>query len=196
MPMTNGVRTIGSPLPDNFLGEFFGPLLKGIEHTTGEAGFHLLVSTTPGPGAVSDFLAALSRVVGGLLAFAGSLGHEGLVFCQGSGLPTVLIHQMPPPSLDLPCVTVENRRVLCAVFDLIEVHHRRRIAFLRGRDDQEDSPGVRWGYREALEAHGIPFGAPWSCGVISINAWPRRRSGACWGQEHGPMWMRSLPATR
>ena len=40
---------------------------------------------------------------------------------------------------------------------LIEVHGRRRIAFLCGPAGNEDSYWRERGYRESLAAHGIPF---------------------------------------
>ena len=40
---------------------------------------------------------------------------------------------------------------------LIEVHGRRRIVFLQGPRGHEDSVWRERGYREALEAHNLPF---------------------------------------
>ncbi len=40
---------------------------------------------------------------------------------------------------------------------LIEMHHRRRIVYLRGPLGHEDSVWRERGYREALESHNIPF---------------------------------------
>jgi DNA-binding LacI/PurR family transcriptional regulator len=60
--------------------------------------------------------------------------------------------------MDIPCVTVENKAASRKIVEhLIQVHGRRRIAFLKGPERQEDSYWREMGYRDALEAHGIPF---------------------------------------
>jgi DNA-binding LacI/PurR family transcriptional regulator len=69
----------------------------------------------------------------------------------------VLIHQSSPASLAVPCVTIENKAASRAIVEhLIRVHGRRRIALLRGLQSNEDSHWREVGYREALEAHGLP----------------------------------------
>ena len=40
---------------------------------------------------------------------------------------------------------------------LIEKHNRRRIVYMQGPEDHEDSLWRERGYREALEIHNIPF---------------------------------------
>jgi len=82
----------------------------------------------------------------------------------------VLIHQSPPPhlpqagntgqadALDIPCVTVENKAASYRLVEhLIVTHGRRTIGFLRGPHSQEDSYWRELGYRQALDAHGLPF---------------------------------------
>jgi DNA-binding LacI/PurR family transcriptional regulator len=60
--------------------------------------------------------------------------------------------------LNIPYVTIENKAGAWKLVNhLIEVHTYRRIAFLRGPENHEDSYWRELGYREALESHGIPF---------------------------------------
>jgi DNA-binding LacI/PurR family transcriptional regulator len=69
-----------------------------------------------------------------------------------------LLHQTPPESLNIPVITIENKDgAVMLITHLIEVHDRRRIVFLRGPNGHEDSLWRERGYREALEAHNIPF---------------------------------------
>jgi DNA-binding LacI/PurR family transcriptional regulator len=68
------------------------------------------------------------------------------------------LHQTPPDGLHIPVITIENKDGAQKLVDhLIEVHNRRRIAFLRGPKGHEDSEWRERGYRESLAAHGIPF---------------------------------------
>ena len=155
---TRKTNTLGLLLAD-IHGDFFAPLLSGIENATSEAGFDLLISTSGRPGPRKEFPRSLGEHnTDGLLIFADSLGETGLAHCHESGFPTVLIHQTPPDSMDIPCVTVENKAASRKIVEhLIVEHGRRRIAFLKGPAGHEDSYWREMGYREALEAHGIGF---------------------------------------
>jgi LacI family transcriptional regulator len=139
---------------------FFTPILSGIEAGAREAGLGLLIHCTgdgpsPGPG--------YRRPMGphntdGLLVFAASLEDAELVHLHEMDFPLVLLYQAPPDGLNIPYVTVENKMGARELVNhLIEVHAYRRIAFLRGPENHEDSYWRELGYREALESHGIPF---------------------------------------
>lgn len=155
---TRRTHTLGLVLAD-FHGDFFAPLLSGIERAAGEAGFDLLIAAHGRPGPHDEFPLSLgAHNTDGLLVFSDSLAEAGLAFSYAQGIPMVLIHQSPPASFDIPCVTVENRAASRKIVEhLIEVHGRRRIAFLKGPEGQEDSYWRETGYREAMESHDIPF---------------------------------------
>lgn len=94
----------------------------------------------------------------GLLVFASSLADEELAYLHRRGFPLVLLHRAPPDSLDIPCITFENKSGARILVDhLIDVHGYRCIAFLRGPPDREESYWRELGYRESIAAHGIPF---------------------------------------
>jgi DNA-binding LacI/PurR family transcriptional regulator len=150
---TRQTNALGLLLTD-ISGDFFVPLLRGVEAATAEAGFSLLISTA------RDRLSHSAGVhnTDGLLVFADGLDEARLRYCHNLGFPLVLIHQSPPGSLDIPCVTVENKAASCRLVEhLIVAHGRRAIAFLRGPQSQEDSYWRELGYRQALDAHGLPF---------------------------------------
>jgi LacI family transcriptional regulator len=132
---------------------FFTPILRGIEAGAREAGFGLLIYCTEGQPS--------PRPMGphntdGLLVFASSLTDEELGRLHEAGFPMVLLHQSPPRGLNIPYITFENKAGARRLVDhLIEMHGYRRVAFLRGPEDQEDSYWRELGYRESLEAHGI-----------------------------------------
>ncbi len=153
-------------------GDFFAPLLSGIEAVTSEAGYDLLISTSGRLGPRDEFPTSLgAHNTDGLLIFANSLGPAGLAQCHAMQFPIVLIHQSPPDGLHIPCVTVENRAAARSLVEhLIEVHGRRRIAFLRGPEGHEDSFWREAGYRKALEGHGIPFDP----NLVAVGGFDRR----------------------
>ena len=153
---TRRTNTIGVLLSD-MLGDFFQPLLTGIETVARENGFEILISMTgvtrPQDQRVRPF--GLHNT-DGLLIFSGSLTSEGIAQAHATGLPLVLIHQSSPDGLGIPCVTVENKAASRKIMEhLIVAHQRRRIVLLSGPEDNEDARWRELGYREALAAHSI-----------------------------------------
>jgi len=152
--------TLGLVLPE-ISGYFFPPLLRGIEAGARENGFDLLIHSTQRAG--GDSTTGTRRPLGehntdGLLIFTNSLDEAELARLHAIGFPMVLLHQSPPDSLDIPCVTFENKAGSRRLVEhLIQVHGYRRIAFLRGPEGHEDSYWREMGYREALATHGIPY---------------------------------------
>jgi DNA-binding LacI/PurR family transcriptional regulator len=144
---------------DEITGEFFNPMLRGISMATGEAGYDLLIHSTYRGGRVGAYPLG-EKNTDGLVVFTDSLPDEELRRMNEMDFPVVLLHRSSPAGLNIPCVTVENKRGAREMVDyLIEQRGYRRIAFLRGPDSHEDSAWRERGYREALEAHGIEFDA-------------------------------------
>jgi len=148
-------NTIGLLLSE-ISGEFFPSMLKGIEAGTYEAGYDLLIHSTKKEGPSRRPLG--EHNTDGLLIFTDSLDHRDLHRLHSMNFPIVLLHQSPPDSLNIPVITIENKDgAVMLINHLIETHHRRRIVFLHGPAGHEDSVWRERGYREALEAHNIPF---------------------------------------
>jgi DNA-binding LacI/PurR family transcriptional regulator len=151
-------NTIGLLLPE-IGGWFFPSMLRGIELAARQAGFDLLIHTVD----VEYPLKTSRRALGmhntdGLIVFTNSVSDEELSYLYENNFPIVLLHQTPPDGLNIPVITIENKDGAQKLVDhLIEVHGRRRIAFLRGPEGHEDSEWRERGYRESLSAHGIPF---------------------------------------
>ena len=83
---------------------------------------------------------------------------EDLARLNSIGFPMVLVHRTSPPALPIPSVTVENVEITKKLVEhLIQVHHKKRILFLRGPIHQEDSARRESGYQSALAANKIPF---------------------------------------
>ena len=138
-------------------GAFFPLLLKGIESEARAVGYELLIHSTQGQHAHQRKPLG-EHNTDGLLVFTSSLELEELYRLQGINFPLVLMHQTPPDGLNIPVVTVENKDgAEMLVSHLIEEHARRRIVFLRGPEDHQDSQWRERGYREALKSHKIKF---------------------------------------
>ncbi len=136
-------------------GDFFAPLLSGIESTARAAGYDLLISTA-GRGSARLDLPVGPHNTDGLLVFANSVGEMALRRYFELGFPMVLVHQSPPEGMEIPAVTVENKAASRKIVThLIERHGRRRIVLLQGPADQEDSHWREIGYRQALASCGI-----------------------------------------
>ena len=150
-------NTIGLLLT-NVHNDFFAPLLAGIEGMVSEEGYNLLVATCRPPLREGSRLPLGRHNTDGLLVFADSLDDDHIARFHDRRHPLVLIHRTPAEGQKIPFVTVENKAASRQLIEhLITVHGRRRILFMRGPEQQEDSYWREVGYRAALDAHGIPF---------------------------------------
>ena len=135
-------------------------MLQGIECVTREHHLNLVISSTQGEPAPKK---GYQRIIGptntdGLLVFADVLSDQELTYLFENQFPVVLMHQNPPAGVPIPMVTVENKKSATLLVEhLIQVHGCRRIAYLQGGENQEDSHWRELGYREALDAYGLPF---------------------------------------
>jgi LacI family transcriptional regulator len=150
-------QTIGL-LVTNLHNDFFAPLLAGIEGAVSENGYNLLVASYR-PEYRRDYQLPLGlHNTDGMLVFADSLNDDQIRLLYRRKFPVVLVHRTPSNGLDIPFVTVENKAATQKLVDhLITEHGRRRIIFMRGPGQQEDSYWRELGYRAALADHGIPF---------------------------------------
>jgi LacI family transcriptional regulator, galactose operon repressor len=152
--------TLGLLLPE-IGGAFFPPLLRGIESEARLAGYDLLIHATshiPHASTPAPHRPLAEHNTDGLIVFTQSIDADELARLHRNKFPLVLLYQSPPADTGIPSVIIENRSgAQKLVNHLIEVHGRRRIAFLRGPDGNEDSDERERGYRSALKSHGIPF---------------------------------------
>ena len=141
----------------NVMNDFFSPLVNGIFSVTTENNYNLLVAVSKpemrGKGIPSPIG---PHNTDGTLVFANGLTEEQLVELCRNRFPVVLLYRTPPPNLNIPFVAVENKAPSRKLIDhLIDTHGRKRIMYIKGPDDQEDSHWREMGYRESLAAHGL-----------------------------------------
>jgi len=152
-------NTIGLVLSD-ISGEFFSPMLRGIEAGTREVGFDLLIHCTH---EAENAEARINYQLGehnadGIIIFNESLATDEIARLHRRQFPIVLLYRSPPTGLDIPYVGFENKLGARKLVDyLIDERGYQRIAFLRGPDGVEDSYWREMGYRESLAAHNIEF---------------------------------------
>ena len=151
-------NTIGLLLPA-ISGHFFFPMMLGIENGAHENGYNLLVHSAVRPEKQYEGQMPLGlgeHNTDGLIIFAHSLNKKELHRLHEFGLPMVLLHQSPPDGLVIPNVTFENKEGSRKLVEhLIVEHGYRKIAFLAGPEEHEDSYWREMGYLEAHQAHNI-----------------------------------------
>ena len=151
-------NTIGLLLPE-ISGHFFFPMMFGIESGAHENGYNLLVHSAVSPEKQYEGQVPLGlgeHNTDGLIIFAHSLSEKELRRLHNFGLPMVLLHQSPPDGLVIPNITFENKEGSRKLVEhLIVEHGYRRIAFVAGPEEHEDSYWREMGYLEALQAHEI-----------------------------------------
>lgn len=150
-------RVVGLLL-NNLHNDFFVPLLNGIESVIRQKGYNLIIATYHANSREYAQPPIGPHNTDGLLVFSDCLTDDDLASLTASGFPIVLVHRTPPATLSIPSVTVENVESTRQLVDhLINAHGRRRILFLRGPIHQDDSIRRELGYKNALDANGIPF---------------------------------------
>lgn len=148
--------TLGLLLTD-IRSDFFTPMLRGIEGITNEEDYHLLISTV-GNQSLPATLPLGPENCDGLIIFLDILAEEQLRQLYEIHFPMVIIYQTPPADLPIPQITIENKSATNKLIThLIEVHHRKNIAFLQGPENNEDSAWRELGYKNALKDHQIPL---------------------------------------
>lgn len=149
-------NTIGLLLPS--IGEdFFGQMMRGVEAEVAGSGYDLLIATQSEMTTTPIKHQLLGRHnTDGMLIFTGNVFESAVLPLYRERFPVVLLYQSPPDDLPIPYVTVENKNGTKKIIDhLIEKHDRKRIVFLRGPVDNEDSFWREKGFRESMKNHGL-----------------------------------------
>jgi LacI family transcriptional regulator len=140
-------HTVGLLLPD-LHGEFFSEVIRGIDGEARRSGFHLLVS-----GFHSDqqemaaVLRAMRGRVDGLIVM--SPDREAAVLCEHlpTGLPVVLLNNLSGAART---IAIDNYGGAVAIVKhLLGIGHRR-IAFVKGPEQNADAGERLRGYRDAI----------------------------------------------
>lgn len=154
---TQKAHAIGVLLTD-MQHQFFPPLISGIESIVQQEGYNLLVASRRAGNGGDTQIPIGPHNSDGMIVFPGSLNDDEIFKLHRAGFPLVLLYRTAPEGSNIPSVTVRNKRATRKLVDhLIEAHHRRRIVFVRGPANNEDSQRREMGYQESLEVHGIAY---------------------------------------
>ena len=150
--------TLGLIVPD-VVNPFFSPVVRGAETTARKAGYRLLLCNSEGDlrlerEYIDDLVS--HRVEGLLIAPASDSSRHSVFPLLRRGFPVVLIDRALP---DLDCDLIVSDSATGArrlVEHLIAVGHRD-IAHVTDAEDTSTGQERLRGYREALDAAGIPY---------------------------------------
>ena len=151
-------QTIGLIVPD-VVNPFFAPVVRGAEGAARKAGYRVLLCNSEGDlrlerEYIEDLVA--HRVEGLLLAPASDRSRSSILSLLRGGFPLVLIDRaLPDAECDL-IVSDNAHGARRLVEHLIAVGHRE-IAHVTDAEDTSTGRERLRGYRDALEAAGVPF---------------------------------------
>lgn len=142
---------------------YYSSLLNGIDKSLTNRGYSLLIYVNHN----HDQLQQVDEVgyetpelgehnTDGLLIFTDSVADNMIMQLHQHGFPMVLFHRMPPENIDIPCITLDNRTGVRELMKhLIENCGHRRIAHLRGPENNMDAQEREATYCQSLLAYGI-----------------------------------------
>jgi LacI family transcriptional regulator len=153
--ITSRTSTVGVVLPDIW-GEYFSEVIRGIDLSARQAGYHVLVSSSHSDVAETrEVLRAMHGRVDGVVVMSPTASPRSLEGCLPASLPVVLLNAAPGGS-NRPALNVDNRGGARAmVAHLLGLGHRR-LALVHGPDSNFDAAERRRGCRDALRASGLP----------------------------------------
>jgi LacI family transcriptional regulator len=151
-------QTIGIIVPD-VVNPFFAPLVRGAEGAARKAGYRVLLCNSEGDlrlerEYIEDLVA--HRVEGLLLAPASDRSRSSILSLLRGGFPLVLVdRELPDADCDL--IVSDNAHGARRLIEhLIAIGHKE-IAHVTDAEDTSTGRDRLKGYRDALEAAGIPF---------------------------------------
>ncbi len=152
--ITSKTSTIGVLLPDLY-GGFFSEMIRGIDQTAQQHGYHLLLSGSHNQR--SEMTAAMRAMRGrtdGLIAMSPHFDAATLVENLPPSLPVILLSCAGPDD-EHQVIAIDNVGGAEAMVNhLVQLGHRR-IAMVMGEDGHFDTAERLQGYRSALQNAGI-----------------------------------------
>lgn len=177
----NKTGNIGIILPAT-TNPFLTSLLEGINQYTIANGYNLLIYATTTQASIRGGVPIPLNEdnTDGLLIFSNSVDDRTLFHLHRRQFPMVMLYRKPPQDLEIPCVLLENKKGTSILVDhLIKNCGHRRIAFMAGPPENQDSYWREQGYREALAANDIPFD-PNLMGTGAFHDWKAKQQIEQW----------------
>lgn len=153
--ITSRTATVGVVLPDIW-GEYFSEVIRGIDLSARQAGYHVLVSSSHSDVAETrEVLRAMHGRVDGVVIMSPSASPRALSGCLPAALPVVFLNAAPGETRH-PALSVDNRGGARAMVSHLLAQGHRRLAFVHGPASNFDAAERRRGCRDALRAAGLP----------------------------------------
>ncbi len=159
---SNKTRTIGMIVQD-IANPYYPSIVKSVENTAQKWGYSIILANAERSRLrTSKYLKIMcEKRVDGLILIGGGIVQdaEEQDFLERTGVKIMVIGK--PHNTKLASVQIKNieaAREACTY--LIGLGHRR-IAMITGTDDSATAVDRTQGYREALEANGLPFNKEW-----------------------------------
>ncbi|WP_308909093.1 LacI family DNA-binding transcriptional regulator [Pseudokordiimonas caeni] len=151
---TRKSKTIVVLVPD-ISNPFFSRVIRGIEHTAQRAGYSVLLGDTRGESEIEDAYASMvrARLADGVIQLNGRLPME-----NGAVADIPLVNACDcVEDAHIPKIQLDNAGAARAMTEyLISLGHKR-IGVAKGPSESRLTQERLRGYREALEAAGLPF---------------------------------------
>ncbi|HUP02075.1 MAG TPA: LacI family DNA-binding transcriptional regulator, partial [Gemmatimonadota bacterium] len=149
--ITRKTHTLGVVLPDLY-GEFFSEVIRGIDRTAQQNGYHLLLSSSHNhEDEIEAAVEAMHGRVDGLVVMSPGIGAKKVVAALPRTLRIVLLNcDVEGESLD--AINLDNYGGSHAMVCHLQACGHRRIAMIRGEARNHDARERLRGYRDALRA--------------------------------------------
>jgi LacI family transcriptional regulator len=157
---TRRTTNLGVILPDLY-GEFFSQVIRGLDTTTRQAGYHLLLSGSHADEAeLSAALRAMRARVDGLILMSPEIPAELLAREVPPGTPAVLVNSACAADR-FDTLTVDNIGGARAMVEHFVGFGHERIGLIGGDRSNHDARERLEGYREALREAGLEWREEW-----------------------------------
>lgn len=152
--ITSKTSTIGVLLPDLY-GGFFSEMIRGIDQTAQQHGYHLLLSGSHNRRAEMEAaMRAMRGRTDGLIAMSPHFDSATLVQNLPASLPVILL-SCEARAEEHQVIAIDNAGGAAAMVQHLLGLGHRRIAMVKGEEGHFDTDERLQGYRCALQAAGI-----------------------------------------
>ncbi|HEY8484120.1 MAG TPA: LacI family DNA-binding transcriptional regulator [Longimicrobiales bacterium] len=149
--ITRRTGTVGVVLPE-LEGEFFSEVIRGIDRTAQGKGYQLLLSGSHNATSKVSALQLMRGNVDGLIVMSPSLEARALAPSLPENVPVVLLNCCVEGS-SLAALNIDNFGGAYAMVEhLVAVHGHRRVAIIKGPEENWDARERLRGYRAAMQA--------------------------------------------
>ena len=157
---TRRTHTLGVLLPDVY-GEFFSEVIRGIDQTAQQHGFHILISGAHNePDEVDAAVRAMRGRVDGLLLMAAELDTDMLARNLPERVPAVLINANHDAS-QFETINIDNFGGAAAMTDHLIALGHRELRMISGPRGNRDAAERERGFRAALQRAGLAAADDW-----------------------------------